>query len=59
MERFPGFMSRLSTVKELFAFFWQNRLWWLIPFVVVLLVIGLLLVFAQTSPIAPLLYTAF
>jgi uncharacterized membrane protein len=59
MQRFQGLNSRLSTVKELFAFFWQNRLWWIIPFVAVFLIIGLLLFFAQSSPIGPLLYTVF
>lgn len=52
-------MEKLSTVRELFTFFWKERLWWMIPFVATLLIVGLLLVFAQSSPIAPFLYTAF
>ncbi len=51
--------AKLSTVGELFHFLWKERLWWLIPFVLTLLIIGAFLVFAQASPIAPFLYTAF
>ena len=50
---------RLSVVGELFQFLWQQRLWWLIPMVVVLVAFGLLLLFAQSSPIAPFIYTLF
>jgi competence protein ComGC len=40
-------------------FLWQRKLWWLIPMVVVLLVFGLLLVFASASGIGPFIYTLF
>lgn len=51
--------SRASTVKELLVFLWQNRLWWIIPFVIMLLLVGILVVFAQTSPAAPFMYALF
>lgn len=51
--------SRASTVKELMMFLWENRLWWSIPFVIVLLLVGILVVFAQTSPVAPFMYALF
>ncbi|MCL5958838.1 MAG: DUF5989 family protein [Chloroflexi bacterium] len=44
---------------ELLAFLWQRKLWWLIPMVLVLLLFGLLLVFAQASSIAPFIYPLF
>ena len=50
---------RAHTINELLRFFWRERLWWMIPFVVVLVVVALLLIFAQSSPIIPFLYTAF
>ncbi len=52
-------IHQASTVKELLSFFWQNRLWWMIPFVVTLIVVAVLLVLAQSSPVVPFLYTAF
>lgn len=48
-----------GTVKELLSFLWQERLWWAIPFVITLLVVAGLLVFAQSSPVAPFIYTIF
>ena len=48
-----------GTVKELLSFLWQERLWWMIPFVVTLLIVAVLLVFAQSSPVAPFIYTIF
>lgn len=51
--------SRANTIKELLAFLWENRLWWIIPFVIVLLLVGILIVFAQTSPVAPFMYALF
>jgi hypothetical protein len=54
-----SFITRLKTSKSLLGFLWKERLWWMIPFVVTLLVVAILLVFAHTSPIVPFLYTAF
>ena len=51
--------SRSSIIGELMGFLWQQRLWWLIPMVCVLLLFGLLLLFAQSSPLAPFVYTLF
>jgi hypothetical protein len=51
--------ARLAIVGELLAFLWVARLWWMIPMVLILLAVGGLLVLAQTSPIAPFIYTLF
>ena len=51
--------SRLGIMRELFGFLWTQRLWWMIPLVGILLVFGLLLLFAQSSPLAPFVYTLF
>ena len=51
--------SRLGTISELQGFLWERRLWCLIPMVAVLVTLGLLLVFAQASGIAPFIYTLF
>ena len=48
-----------SIVGELFGFLWKQKLWWLVPTVVVLLAFGLLLIFAQSTPLAPFVYTLF
>lgn len=59
MKIFNNLVINLATVKELMKFFWQQKLWWMIPFVLVLLAVGALLMFAQSSPAAPFIYAAF
>ncbi len=51
--------SNVGGVGELLGFLWARKLWWLIPMVTVLLIFGLLLVFASTSGLAPFIYTLF
>ena len=51
--------SRSSVVAELMSFLWRQRLWWLIPTIVMLLLFGLLMLFAQSSPLAPFIYSLF
>lgn len=50
---------RVGIMGELLAFLWERKLWWLIPMVSVLLLLGALLIFAQSSAIAPFIYTLF
>ena len=50
---------RVGIMRELLGFLWAQKLWWLMPMVLVLLVLGILLVFAQSSAIAPFIYTLF
>ncbi len=51
--------TRVGIVGELFAFLWERKLWWLIPMVLVIVLFGALLVFAQGSAVAPFIYTLF
>lgn len=46
-------------MSELIAFLWLRRLWWMIPMVLVLLGFGLLIIFTQSSALAPFLYPLF
>ena len=54
-----NFRNRLGVVGELLTFLWKRKLWWLIPMVLMLMAFILLLVFAQSSAIAPFIYTLF
>ena len=54
-----GFKGRFSVVRSLLRFLWQQKLWWMIPMVLVLLLAGVLLIVAQQSAIAPFIYTLF
>lgn len=59
MKWFSTVSTRLGIARELLEFLWERKLWWLYPMILVLLLLGLLMVFAQTSPIAPFIYTLF
>ena len=49
----------MGVAGELFAFFWGNKRWWLIPMIVTLSLLGSLILLAQSSAIAPFIYTLF
>ena len=51
--------SKFSIIGELFGFLWGAKLWWMIPMVFTLLLIGGLMILAQSSAIAPFIYTLF
>jgi hypothetical protein len=36
-----------------------RKKWWLMPIIVIMLLVGMLLVFAQGSALAPFIYTIF
>jgi hypothetical protein len=52
-------MSRLRVVREFWSFLKHEKKYWLAPIVMVLVLFGLLLVFAQGSAVAPFIYTLF
>jgi len=49
----------LDLLKDLWAFMRERKKFWLAPIVIVLLLLGLLVVFAQGSAVAPFIYTLF
>jgi uncharacterized membrane protein len=51
--------GRVGIASELVRFFWERKLWWMMPMVLMLLIFGLLIIFAQSSVIAPFIYTLF
>ncbi len=51
--------GRFGIVGELFSFFWSNKRWWMVPMSVALSLFGALIILAQSSAIAPFIYTLF
>jgi hypothetical protein len=51
--------SRMEVVRDLLAFFWRSKFWWLTPMILVLLLFAGLMIFAQSSAVAPFIYTLF
>jgi hypothetical protein len=56
---FRSMISNFSIAGELLVFLWRRKLWWLIPMITVLLFFGLMMIFATTSGLGPLIYTLF
>lgn len=60
MKRFlRGMFYNVTIVQDMMSFLWKEKLWFLIPIVALLLIIGLLLIFSTASGIAPVIYTLF
>lgn len=49
----------LELWRDLWAFMRERKKFWLMPIIVVLVLLGALLVLAQTSVLAPFIYTLF
>lgn len=59
MSFLKSLTNRMGIMGELLQFFIQNKWWWITPMLFVLLLFGLLIVFAQGSAVAPFIYTLF
>lgn len=49
----------VSLLKQLWNFLKMRKKWWLAPILIILFLFSALLIFAQTSPLAPFIYTLF
>ena len=52
-------MANSSLLREFWEFMKVRKKWWLAPIIIVMLLLGSLLVFAQGSALAPFIYTIF
>ena len=52
-------MAKQSLAREFLAFIRQEKKWWMIPLIVILLLVGALILFAGSSPLAPFIYPLF
>ena len=59
MQLLESLAARFGIAGELLVFFLQHKWWWLTPMLLVLLVFAALVIFSQTSAIAPFIYTLF
>jgi uncharacterized membrane protein len=59
MQFFRSMVGRFGIASELLRFFWERKLWWLMPMLFLLLMFGFMIIFAQSSAIAPFIYTLF
>jgi hypothetical protein len=52
-------MPKISIVRELWEFLKTGKRYWLAPIIIILVLLGFLMVFAQSSAVAPFIYTLF
>ncbi len=52
-------MSSPGLMTELWAFMKARKKLWLLPIIIIMVMVGALLVFAQGSVLAPFIYTIF
>ncbi|HZN58602.1 MAG TPA: DUF5989 family protein [Planctomycetota bacterium] len=52
-------MAQQSLVREFLLFLKEEKKWWLIPLIFLLLAIGAIIVFGQSSVLAPFIYPFF
>jgi Family of unknown function (DUF5989) len=52
-------MAKSSVLGEFVQFLRQEKKYWLVPIVIVFVLFGLLIVFSQSSAVAPFIYTLF
>lgn len=52
-------MSKLRVIGELWELLKERRKYWLLPIVILLVLIGVLLLVAKGSVLAPFIYTLF
>jgi len=52
-------MGKMSFFKELWEFLMERKKWWLLPIVIILMLLGLLIVFTESTAVAPFIYTLF
>jgi hypothetical protein len=51
--------TNTGTARELLSYLWEQKLWWMVPMVAVLLGFGLLLIFGTASGVGPFIYSLF
>jgi hypothetical protein len=46
-------------IFEVWGLLKERKAWWLTPIVVMLILVGAIIIFGQSSPISPFIYTMF
>ncbi|MEL7247322.1 MAG: DUF5989 family protein [Bacteroidota bacterium] len=49
----------MEFLRDLWLFMKERRKWWLLPIITILLLIGALIIFAESSAVGSFIYTLF
>ena len=55
----PPVSHNKSFLGEIWDFLKIRKAWWLTPIIIVLMLVGLLIIFGQSSAISPFIYALF
>jgi|TARA_Y100000310_G_C20186288_1_gene580432 hypothetical protein len=45
-----------NILKDLWVFMKENKKWWLLPLIIMLVLTGLLIILGQSTPVSPFIY---
>ncbi|MBC8495044.1 hypothetical protein H8D36_02725 [archaeon] len=45
-----------GVMRELWMFMKENKKWWLLPIIIMLILVGILIVLGQSTPLSPFIY---
>ncbi|MBS3166636.1 hypothetical protein J4403_00325 [Candidatus Woesearchaeota archaeon] len=48
-----------SLLGEIWSFLMERKAWWLIPVIILFLIVGILIIFSQSSAVSPFIYALF
>jgi len=49
----------MEFLRDLWEFMMERKKWWLIPIIIALVLLSLILIFAESSAVAPFIYPVF
>lgn len=52
-------MGKLGILREFLLFLKEEKKWWLAPIVIILVLLGILILFAESSALGPWIYPLF
>jgi hypothetical protein len=52
-------MGKMSLIREIWLYLRQNKKYWLMPIIFILILMSVLLIVAQSSALAPFIYSIF
>ncbi|MDD5178566.1 MAG: DUF5989 family protein [Candidatus Nanoarchaeia archaeon] len=48
-----------SLLGEMWSFLKVRKAWWLLPIIIMLLIVGIIIIFGQSSALSPIIYALF
>ncbi len=52
-------IKRLGIIGELFQFIWAQKLYWMIPMIIILILVIAISLLGQATAVGPFIYTLF